>query len=74
MEDVDEVLTALTAEFFAAVSFKPGGKPDYDRIYGLFVDGGLLIKNAGETPEISTVRENWPGETSRPLSIRATVR
>jgi hypothetical protein len=58
--DVDAVIAEmgrLTAEFFAAVSFEPGGKPAYGAIHGLFVEAGLLIKNSGDTPEISTVAQ-----------------
>lgn len=50
-------LTAVIAAFLAAVSFPPGGRPDYGAIPGLFVDGGQLIKNSGDRPEISTVDE-----------------
>jgi hypothetical protein len=48
-------LDRLTGEFFRAVSFEPGEIPPYDGIHRLFVDCGLLIKNSGSTPEISTV-------------------
>jgi hypothetical protein len=37
---MDEVLAA----FLAAVSFEHGGAPDYGRIRGLFVDGGILVR------------------------------
>jgi hypothetical protein len=39
------------------VSFEEGGAPAYEDIFGLFVLPGLLIKNTGASPEISTVRE-----------------
>jgi hypothetical protein len=39
------------------VSFAPGGRPDYAAIPDLFVDGGRLIKNSGDAPEVSTVDE-----------------
>ena len=48
-------LDRLTTDFFRAVSFEAGEMPPYDGIRLLFVDGGLLIKNSGSTPEISTV-------------------
>lgn len=48
-------LQALIGEFFAAVSFPEGGAPRYERIRDLFVPQGLLIKNSGDTPEISDV-------------------
>jgi hypothetical protein len=49
----DAALQSLIAEFFAAVSFPEGGAPQYDRIRDVFIPEGLLIKNSGETPEIS---------------------
>jgi hypothetical protein len=52
-----EQLAALTDRFLRAVSFETGSKPAYDDIRDLFVDGGRLIKNSGETPEIATVDE-----------------
>ncbi len=45
----------LTEAFFRAVSFEAGSRPSYDDIYDLFIDGGLLIKNSGEVPEVSSV-------------------
>lgn len=50
-------LDRLTSEFFRAVSFEPGGAPSYGNISALFIERGLLIKNVGSTPEISTVQE-----------------
>jgi hypothetical protein len=50
-------LDRLTAEFFQAVSFEAGEMPPYENIHGLFIEAGLLIKNTGSTPEISTVRQ-----------------
>jgi len=50
-------LKRLTDEFFRAVSFKVGEKPGYSKIHELFIESGLLIKNSGTVPEISTVRE-----------------
>ena len=54
---VKDVLDRLTANFFRAVTFDEGEAPPYDSIYALFIESGLLIKNTGTTPEISTVRE-----------------
>src|SRR6266566_1515376 len=51
----DAALQSLIGEFFAAVSFPQGGAPQYDRIRGIFIPEGLLIKNSGETPEISSL-------------------
>jgi hypothetical protein len=50
-------LDRLTADFFRAVTFEADGAPQYDKIYALFIEAGLLIKNTGATPEISSVRE-----------------
>jgi hypothetical protein len=50
-------LDRLTAEFFRAVSFEAGGTPPYDNINALFIESGLLIKNTGSAPEISSVRQ-----------------
>jgi hypothetical protein len=50
-------LDRLTAEFFQAVSFEAGEMPPYENIHGLFIEAGLLIKNTGSSPEISTVRQ-----------------
>jgi len=55
-EDRDAV-TALVGAFLRAVSFEPGGEPGYDRIAGLFVAGGRLIRNLTGDPEVSTVEE-----------------
>ena len=54
---VKSELERLTAEFFRAVSFETDGAPPYDNIYALFIESGLLIKNTGATPEISSVRQ-----------------
>lgn len=56
-ETVLAELKRLTDEFFHAVSFKTGERPMYSRLYELFIERGLLIKNSGEVPEISTVQE-----------------
>ena len=45
----------LMAAYFQAVSFEQGDKPPYDRIYDLFIDGGLLIKSSTDVPEVATV-------------------
>jgi len=44
-----------TEEFFRAVSFQQGERPDYDRLHDLFIEDGRLIKNSSECPEIATV-------------------
>jgi hypothetical protein len=50
-------LDRLTAEFFSAVSFEAGEAPSYQNIYALFIEPGLLIKNSGAAPEVSSVRQ-----------------
>ena len=48
-------LKRLSDEFFHAVSFNPGERPSYTKLHELFIESGLLIKNSGPVPEISTV-------------------
>ena len=55
--DVRVELKALIDEFFRAVSFEVGQKPAYARIRGLFIDGGRLIRNSSEVPEIASVED-----------------
>ena len=50
-------LDRLTSEFFRAVSFETGSTPPYEIIHRLFIERGLLIKNVGSSPEVSSVRE-----------------
>lgn len=54
---VKNELDTLAQAFFRAVSFEPGGVPPYYDIHALFIDAGLLIKNTGAAPEISSMRE-----------------
>jgi hypothetical protein len=53
---VDE-LERLTREFFTAVSFEAGGRPNYDAIRALFIPAGMLIRNTGDAPEVTSVDE-----------------
>jgi hypothetical protein len=55
ISDANADLTALIGDFFRAVSFETGERPAYGRIHELFVEGGKLIKNSSEAPEVSTV-------------------
>jgi hypothetical protein len=55
--DTEAELARLTQAFFAAVSFEAGGKPGYDAIRDLFITDGLLIRNTGDAPEVTTVDE-----------------
>jgi hypothetical protein len=48
-------LERLSNEFFRAVSFELGESPPYNLIRDLFIERGLLIKNTGITPEISSI-------------------
>jgi hypothetical protein len=50
-------LARLSAAFFAAVSFEAGGTPAYDEIRALFIPRGVLIRNTGDAPEVTTVDE-----------------
>ncbi|WP_437683456.1 hypothetical protein [Sorangium sp. So ce131] len=47
----------MVADFFRSVSFEEGEKPNYKHIHELFIEGGKLIKNSLDTPEISSVDE-----------------
>jgi hypothetical protein len=61
-------LDKLTAEFFRAVSFEEGVTPPYENLHALFIEAGLLIKNSGPAPEISTVSQFIE---PRPASVRS---
>ena len=50
-------LDRLSAEFFRAVSFEAGEEPRYGNIQSLFIEAGLLIKNSGTEPEISSISQ-----------------
>lgn len=51
----------VLSDFFAAVSFPAGTRPDYLSMRGLFCECAQLIQNSGGIPEISTVDELiWP--------------
>jgi hypothetical protein len=50
-------LDRLTTEFFRAVSFEAGETPAFENLYALFIEAGLLVKNTGSVPEISSVRQ-----------------
>ena len=52
---VKSELDRIADRFFEAVSFEQGHKPNYHDIHELFVEQGLLIKNSGQVPEISTL-------------------
>ena len=52
---VDEELSALMDQFFLAVSFGPGGTPEYERLHGLFTPAGRLINAIGDAPDDATV-------------------
>jgi hypothetical protein len=59
-EDLDTVgaaLDALARQFFAAVSFEPGGRPAYHVLHELFLEDGKLIRNSGARPEVTTVEQ-----------------
>jgi hypothetical protein len=50
-------LDRLSVEFFRAVSFEAGESPAYENIRTLFIESGLLVKNTGTVPEISTISQ-----------------
>jgi len=52
---VEAELEALTRAFLAAVSFVPGERPHYETIRELFIPDGMLIRNSGESPEVTNV-------------------
>ena len=54
---IKSALDHLITAFFRAVSFDVGAQPSYESIPALFVERGLLIKNSGQVPEISSVAE-----------------
>jgi hypothetical protein len=56
MSDEDEI-AALTGAFLSAVSFEAGERPAYERIRELFIPEGLLIRNSGDAPEVTSVDE-----------------
>ena len=56
-DPVKSELKRLTSGFFRAVSFESGEAPSYASIYELFIEAGLIIKNSGASPEISSVRQ-----------------
>jgi hypothetical protein len=53
--EVTAELERLVSEFFRAVSFDQGQLPPYETLHDLFIPEGKLIKNSGDSPEISTV-------------------
>jgi hypothetical protein len=55
--DTEAELVRLSQAFFAAVSFEAGARPGYDAIRHVFIPGGLLIRNTGDAPEVTTVDE-----------------
>jgi hypothetical protein len=54
-ETVKAEVDRLTVEFFRSVSFDPGEMPSYEHLHALFIEQGLLIKNVGPVPEVSSV-------------------
>jgi len=50
-DDAHAALAALMADFFAAVSFKPGNRPDYKRIQTLVVPACRFVNASADPPE-----------------------
>lgn len=57
IDSVKREIDTITANFFKSVSFKEGEKPPYENLHELFIASGLLIRNSGTFPEISTVSQ-----------------
>lgn len=55
--NIKSELDGLIGEFFQAVSFLERAKPSYGRLYQLFIQNGLLIKNSQDRPEISNISQ-----------------
>jgi hypothetical protein len=47
-----EALDLLTADLYAAISFRSGEEPDLKRLKSLFLLPGLLINNNGKAPVV----------------------
>lgn len=56
-QTVEIELKRLVESFFRAVSFETRSAPSYQRIHELFIKPGLLIKNSGPVPEISSLEQ-----------------
>ena len=54
-DDSGSGMDGLSQAFFRAVSFEAGARPSYDIIHDLFIESGLLIKNSGPEPEVSSI-------------------
>ncbi len=50
-------IDALVRSFFQLFSNRAGIRPELDRIFGLFVPRGLLVKCGGEEPEVCSLIE-----------------
>ena len=55
--EVRAELGRLMRDFFRAVSFEEGLRPHYLMLHDLFIADGQLIKNSGDSPEITTVAQ-----------------
>ena len=47
-----EDLDLLTADLYAAISFRPGGAPALEELKSLFLLPGILINNNGDAPVV----------------------
>ena len=47
----------MTSAFLTAVSFERDGRPDNEALYGLFIDGGRLIRAGSQEPDIATIEQ-----------------
>jgi hypothetical protein len=47
-----ESIDLLTADLYAAISFRPGEEPNLEKLKSLFLLPGVLINNNGEVPVV----------------------
>jgi hypothetical protein len=52
-DDAHPGLAAVIADFFAAVSFEPGGRPTYDRLQTLVAPACRFVNASADPPELA---------------------
>ncbi len=50
-------VAAVLRQFFAAVSFRAGGTPEYERLYDLFTAEGRLIRSTTDVPQDLSINQ-----------------
>ena len=53
MQDLNELTQAL----YQSISFKKGGRPNLQRLAGLFYGGGSLVNNNEDQPQVFSVQQ-----------------